>query len=189
MLFEPPRSFAPGGNGGVEVREKQPSESVSIGENLLGGIKSQLLAMQPESASDLTKESFEQLVALCMEENEAKTVEGDESEPKRPNISRALMIAHTLEVLSDCGKGDKNADSGRPSQMSTATAALSRLLSDVFLQSLAGYFAISEELSSEEAAVLPSIDKGVLDREKCGAILLAMQSTLPIQLLLADGTL
>lgn len=197
MLFDTPRSFAPGGSGGVEVGEKQAANG-SIEESLLGGLKSQLSAMQPESASNLTKESFEQLVALCMEEKELEgeigsfenvSSENDVPERKRPNISRALTIAHSLELLSDCTKADKSTDPARPNPMSAGTAAMSRLLSDLFLQALSGYFAVSDDSPDEEYTEPPSVDKDMPDKEQCGAILLAMQSALPIPLLLADGNI
>lgn len=193
MLFEPPRKFCLGNSGGIEIREKGAKSDDDGYTMLLGGIKSQLSSLLPASASDITKESFEQMLSLCMEQSDqsfaVNELSGDRYKNvnsfKSSSISRALEIAHSFELISSCSK-----DQGGTADASGN--AISSLLSDIFLQSMAGYFDFKSNESdcASGAASSSSAVGGVstsVDREQHGIILLALQSTLPTTLLLADG--
>lgn len=185
MLCNPAHEFCMGSAGGIEIRNEFVTEK-SASATLFGGMKSQLSALLPPFASDLTKESFEQLISLCMEQNEIydRINEGNITDDSgigenAANISRALTMAHSFELLGDCNNS---------AAAKTVESPISKLLSELFLTALSGYFRVNG--SDHDRAPSEDVDlkDDERDRRQNGVMLLALQSTLPMPLLLSDGT-
>ena len=194
MLQSSENKFVPGGSGGVEIKRGcsiEPDKS----NPLLGSIKYQLSSLQPPSSSQLNKESFDQLVALCMEQLEHdidspdivdSTSKLSISQTKHSlnsfSISRAVSIASALGDICDLNSLDKS--SKRTGDFNSA----SNLISNIFIRGLSGYLTPQTENSAADNAPNMSIrNANSKIREQSGIVLLALQSTLPMPMLLSDG--